>query len=105
MRKIPKKGFSEISELKEKILVDSAIAASDSLSMYSEGSCPKPGTLVDRVALQAYLIAILTSNPNAVDTEMFRGAANREKDYISMIANLFGKKEGDSEQDAFTVIL
>src|SRR3989339_972631 len=98
---IPEKGYLDCdkSSLEEKIIRDSINAAKDSLSMYKQGSTTKPGTIPHELPLYVQQIVQKMSNPNAVDREMFRGAANREKDVLSMTSRLFGKVDGD-ELDA-----
>jgi len=97
INKIPEEGYLETDaqELERKILKDTEIAAKDSLSMYANGSCAKPGTNPHDISLKANDLAQRISNPNAVDREMFKGSANREKDVISMISRLFEKDDHD----------
>ena len=95
LKEIPKIGIS-----KEKIIFDTAIAAMDSKVNYNKGSTAKPGTRPHPITLDVSRLVSELNNPNGVDRTMFRGSANREKDYISMIARLFGKKIDDKELDA-----
>lgn len=95
---IPNNGHLEHNpnELLESIVKESLAAANDSLSIYTKGSSTKPGTIPHDIALFIKYLVEKTSNPNAVDREMFRGAANMEKDVISMTARLFGKSSSDN---------
>lgn len=99
MRKdrIPDTGYLETDEkLLERIIIkDTMIAAKDSLSLYSNGSMTKPGTIPHDIALDTLDVVQRISNPNGIDREMFRGSSNREKDVISMISRLFGKDDKD----------
>lgn len=95
IKKIPEIGLE-----KELIIEDSILASKDSLVNYHSGSTAKPGTIPHRITLDVLTEVIKTNNPNGVDRTMFRGASNREKNYISMVATLFGKKQDDKELDA-----
>jgi hypothetical protein len=96
--KIPRKGYLENNpnELLELIVKESLAAANDSLSIYKKGSSTKPGTIPHDIGLFIKYLVERETNPNAVDREMFMGAANMEKDVISMTARLFGKTDNDN---------
>jgi len=95
--KIPEQGYlvNGSGKLEEKILKDSEIAAKDSLARYGLGPTSKPGTIPHNIALKVLDLVQRISNPNAIDKEMFRGSANRERDVISMVSRLFGKNNDD----------
>jgi glutamate/tyrosine decarboxylase-like PLP-dependent enzyme len=96
INEIPQEGYLEKGkELTDLILADTNVAATDSLANYRAESTAKPGTNLDEIAFECRNIAEMVSNSNAIDREMFRGSANREKDVIAMVSRLFGKTADD----------
>ena len=57
----------------------------------------KPGTVNDDIAREMYCIALETANPNNVDSQMFLGSYQLEREVLAMTAGLFNYPKNPKE--------